>query len=254
MIVAATVAGRLLDYAEQPTDDPSSLIALLWMVSFLFLFGIFSYTEPSGTRGIGSFPRRLFTLPVSSLRLVALPVLTGIASVELLYLLWLVPLSRGGSLSTPFVAVLLGASMVFFQAVFWMLERLGPLRLMIAGAVAVARVRHRSTAILATESAAAVALGSCRRYRRCRACGRRLPPRMEAHHPPAVRRRWTHHLSTRADHRVGCRYVATTSNAVCVAGGRSVLVRMAVFGSRVASAGRRRARRRHRAVLVVRAG
>jgi hypothetical protein len=64
-------------------------------------------------------------------------VLTGIASVELLYGLWLAPLSRGGSLSTPFVAVLLGAFMVFFQAVFWMLDRLGPLRLMIAGAVAV---------------------------------------------------------------------------------------------------------------------
>jgi len=135
VIAAATVAGRLLDYAEQPTDDPSSLIALLSMVAFVFLFGIFSYTEPSGARGIGSFPRRLFTLPVSSLRLVALPVLTGLASVELLYLLWLGPLSRGGTLSTPFVAVLLGASMVFFQAVFWMLERLGPLRLMIAGAV-----------------------------------------------------------------------------------------------------------------------
>jgi hypothetical protein len=135
VIVAATAAGRVLDYAEQPTDDPSSLIALLWMVAFLFLFGVFSYTESSGTRGIGTFPRRLFTLPVSSLRLVALPMLTGIASVELLYLLWLGPLSRGGTLSTPFVAVLLGASMVFFQAVFWMLERLGPLRLMIAGAV-----------------------------------------------------------------------------------------------------------------------
>ena len=137
VIVAATVAGRLLDYAEQPTDDPSSLIALLSMVAFVFLFGIFSYTEPSGTRGIGSFPRRLFTLPVSSLRLVALPVLTGIASVELLYLLWLAPLSRGGALSTPFVAVLLGAFMIFFQAVFWILERLGPLRLMIGGAAAV---------------------------------------------------------------------------------------------------------------------
>jgi len=135
VIIAATVAGRLLDYAEQPTDDPSSVITLLSMASFLFLFGIFSYTERSGTRGIGSFPRRLFTLPVSSLQLVALPVLTGIASVELLYLLWLVPLSRDGTLSTPFVAVLLAASMVFFQAVFWILERLGPLRLMVAGAV-----------------------------------------------------------------------------------------------------------------------
>jgi hypothetical protein len=138
VIVATTAAGRLLDYAHQPSDDPSSLIAVLSMVSFLFLFGIFSYTEPSGTRGIGGFPRRLFTLPVSSLRLVTLPVMTGIASVELLYLLWLVPLSRGGSLSAPFVSVLLGAFMVFFQAVFWMLERVGPLRLLVAGVVVVA--------------------------------------------------------------------------------------------------------------------
>jgi hypothetical protein len=138
VIVAATAAGRLLDYAEQPTDDPSSLIALLSMVAFVFLFGTFSYTEPSGTRGIGSFPRRLFTLPVSSLRLVALPVLTGIVAVELLYVLWLAPLSRGGALSVPFVAVLLGAFMIFFQTAFWMLERLGPLRLMVAGAVAIA--------------------------------------------------------------------------------------------------------------------
>jgi len=58
--------------------------------------------------------------------------------VELLYVLWLAPLSRGGSLSAPFVCVLLGAFMVLFQAAFWMLERLGPLRLMIAGAIAVA--------------------------------------------------------------------------------------------------------------------
>jgi hypothetical protein len=29
VIVAATVAGRILDYVEQPTDDPSSFIALL---------------------------------------------------------------------------------------------------------------------------------------------------------------------------------------------------------------------------------
>jgi hypothetical protein len=138
VIVAATLAGRLLDYAEQPTDDPSSFITLLSMVAFLFLFGIFSYTESSGTRGIGSFPRRPFTLPVSSLRLVALPALAGIASVELLYVAWLPPLSRGGSLSAPFVALLLGAFMIFFQAAFWMLERLGPLRLLIAGAVAIA--------------------------------------------------------------------------------------------------------------------
>lgn len=136
--VAATIFGRWLDYAEQPTNDPSSVIALLAMVAFLTVFGICSYTETTDGRALGRFPRRLFTLPVSSLQLVAVPVLAGIACVEALYLLWLPPLSRGGVLSQPFVAVLLAAFIVFFQAVIWTLERTGPLRLLIAGLVAIA--------------------------------------------------------------------------------------------------------------------
>src|SRR5262245_15202833 len=86
-IAGLTIAGRLL--------HSSPLVDLLAMFSFLLLFGIFN----------GSFPRRLFTLPVSSLRLVAVPVLTGVVSVELLYLAWMGPLSRSGSASRPFVAV-----------------------------------------------------------------------------------------------------------------------------------------------------
>jgi len=134
VIIGLTVAGRLLDFHEQ--GETSSLVELLWMVSFLLLFGIFNYTDSSGSRGLGRFPHRLFILPVSTLRLVAVPVLAGIASVELLYLLWLGPLSRGGSTSPPFVAVLLGGLMVFYQAALWTLERLGPLRVVVVGAVA----------------------------------------------------------------------------------------------------------------------
>jgi hypothetical protein len=139
VILGLTVAGRLLEVSERTGGDnveSSPLVTLLQMVSFALLFGIFNYTDSSGSRGLGGFPHRLFTLPVSSLRLVTIPVLTGIASVEVLHLLWL-DASKSGSMSPPFVAVLLGALMVFFQAVLWTLERLGPLRLVGMGAVAV---------------------------------------------------------------------------------------------------------------------
>ena len=122
-IVGLTIVGRLLYLSPRS----SLLVDLLAMLSFLLLFGVFNYT----------FPRRLFTLPVSSLRLVVVPMLTGIVSVELLYLLWMEPLSRGGSASRPFVAVLLGALIVFYQTVLWTLELLGPLRLVVVGAVSV---------------------------------------------------------------------------------------------------------------------
>src|SRR5436190_15974854 len=91
-IVGLTIVGRLLDFSPRATGgrvESSVLVELLGMLSFLLLFGIFNYTDSSGGgRGLGRFPRRLFTLPVSSLRLVALPALTAIVSVELLYLLW----------------------------------------------------------------------------------------------------------------------------------------------------------------------
>src|SRR5213593_3176710 len=83
VIIGLTVVGRLLDFSEQAVGGDGSgasspLVELLWMVSFLLLFGIFNYTDSSGSRGLGRFPYRLFILPVSTLRLVAVPMLTGI--------------------------------------------------------------------------------------------------------------------------------------------------------------------------------
>jgi hypothetical protein len=139
VIIGGTVAGRLLDFFERADGavESSALVNLLCMASFLLLFGIFNYTDSSGSRGFGRFPHRLFILPVSTLRLVAVPVFAGIASVELLYLLWLEPLARSGSTSPSFVAALLGGLMVFYQAAIWTLERLGSLRVVVVGAVAV---------------------------------------------------------------------------------------------------------------------
>ena len=94
-VLALTALGRALEAGSAPAES-SVVVDLLRMLSFLLLFGIFSYTESSDSRGLGRFPRRLFVLPVSSLRLVAVPVLAGVASVELLYLLWLAPASTIG--------------------------------------------------------------------------------------------------------------------------------------------------------------
>src|SRR3954447_1144167 len=129
-IAMLTVAGHLVESPPLPT--------LLAMIAFLLLLGVFNYTESSGSSGLGQFPRRLFTLPVTSLRLVTLPVVAAIASIEVLYLLWMDVLSRGGSASPPFVAVLLAALIVFYLWALWALERAGSLRLFVLGAVAVA--------------------------------------------------------------------------------------------------------------------
>jgi hypothetical protein len=139
-----TVMARVVDVLETRgrTGDvgieSSPLITLLKMVAFLLLFAVFNYTESSSGRGVGQFPRRLFTLPVTSLRLVAVPVLAGITSIELLYLLWMEPLSRAGSASVPFVAILLAALVVFYLWVLWTLERAGSLRLLSLGVIAMA--------------------------------------------------------------------------------------------------------------------
>lgn len=138
LIAGATVVGIILDALEAPGSEPSPLTTLLAMMAFLLLFAVFSYTESSGGRELGRFPRRLFTLPVTSLHLLAVPLLAGIAAIELLYLLWMEPLARGESTSNVFVAILLAAFVVFYQAALWTLERAGALRLIILGGVAIA--------------------------------------------------------------------------------------------------------------------
>ena len=134
-IAGFTVAGRLADVYD--TSGSSPVTILLAIMAFLLLLGVFNYTESSGTQALGGFPRRVFTLPITSLRLVTVPVAAGIVSIELLYLLWLAPLSRDGTSSTWFVAVQLAALMVLYLWALWSLERVGPLRLFVLGAIGV---------------------------------------------------------------------------------------------------------------------
>jgi len=141
-IAGLTAAGRVVDALERRTggadSEASALATLLAMVAFLLLLSVFNYTESPRGKGVGRFPQRLFTLPVTSLRLVTVPMLAGIASIELLYLLWMGPLSTGGSASAPFVSVLFAAFVVCYLSALWTLERAGSLRLLVLGMIAFA--------------------------------------------------------------------------------------------------------------------
>lgn len=140
-ITALTLSGRLINVFSMTgpaADEASALTTLCGMLAFLLLFSVFNYTDSGSSAGLGRFPHRLFTLPVSSLRLVAIPVLSGIVAIEVLYLAWADPFSRGGSTSPLFVAILLAALMVFYLAVLWTCARAGSLRLVIIGVIGAA--------------------------------------------------------------------------------------------------------------------
>lgn len=115
---------------------PGSLTFVLAIPAFLLLFAMFTDTEsvtPSGT----AFPARLFRLPVSSLRLVAVPMLAAVAAIEVLYLAWMPLFSAGGPSSAVFVAVLMGAWMVFYQGTLALMARLRVLRLVALGGITI---------------------------------------------------------------------------------------------------------------------
>jgi hypothetical protein len=134
-VLVLTAIGWLVDRQEGGADS-SPLVILLAAGAFMLLLAAFNYTESSRGHGLGQFPRRLFALPVTTLRLVTVPVVAGTASIEILYLLWSGPLSRGGSASVWFTALLFAALMVFYLSALWTLERAGSLRLVALGAMA----------------------------------------------------------------------------------------------------------------------
>ncbi len=97
-----------------------ALFGLLMVVSFFLIMGIFNYTEYSGEWS--GFPHRLFTLPVRTWRLVAMPTILGIVAVELVYFAWIKFVwTRENILMPEWFAVVLGAYMIFYQCALWSL-------------------------------------------------------------------------------------------------------------------------------------
>ncbi|HEY3914174.1 MAG TPA: hypothetical protein VGN61_06775, partial [Verrucomicrobiae bacterium] len=114
---------------------------MLMAASLLLLFSIFNYTEFDPQREWTGFPYRLFALPVTSLILVGVPVLLGVVSVELVYFMWVKLVFTHDQLArAEWLAVLIGAYMVFYQTILWTLAAFRILRIIVLGLVGVSFV------------------------------------------------------------------------------------------------------------------
>src|SRR5438552_4008755 len=78
LVIGMVVAGRT--WMAILGDQYRGLPTMLFLTSFLLLFGIFNYSEVIPQGGMSGFPRRLYSLPVSSLLLVTVPAVLGIAT------------------------------------------------------------------------------------------------------------------------------------------------------------------------------
>jgi hypothetical protein len=114
-------------------DAISFLDNTLGGLAMLFVFGMFHYTELDPQTGAVGFPRRVFVLPVSSLHLVAVPLLMGVVS---LWFVLAVQFVWNGDISVR-SAVGLGAFMVVYQTILWTCARLGSSRALVIGIAAI---------------------------------------------------------------------------------------------------------------------
>lgn len=98
------------------------------------MLSAFNYTEFNPAREWSGFPYRLFVLPVRTWQLVTLPMLLGVISLELLYLAWLKLVWTREEIPTPeWLAVVLGAYLLFYLTAIWSLAGFRILRLVLLG-------------------------------------------------------------------------------------------------------------------------
>ncbi len=143
IISFASLFNLLLPASFSATEAGKTTLGILnshlSIASLLFVLAIFSYTEFNPQKDSACFPHRLFTLPVTSFRLVAVPMLLGVAAGELVLLVW-VELgfsTPGESVHAVWMAVLIGAYMVFYQTILWTLAGLRSLRMIVPGLIAI---------------------------------------------------------------------------------------------------------------------
>lgn len=107
---------------------------MLMAGSVIFVLAIFNFTESSPEKDWTGFPYRLFVLPLPTLFLVALPLISGITVMSLVCGYWLrIVLTPTDAPEAGWMTLLLVAFMTLFQTVLWCLAgfRLG--RMLVLG-------------------------------------------------------------------------------------------------------------------------
>jgi hypothetical protein len=143
--VGLAVCGLVLNSLFAAADETAAvrdrrltIIVLLMVASVVLVFAVFNYTEFNPQKEWTGFPYRLFALPVSTFVLFSLPLLLGLASVELLFWFWVKFVFAPGEVLKPgWIAVLLGSFMVCYQFILWSLAGFKILRLIVLGLVGV---------------------------------------------------------------------------------------------------------------------
>jgi hypothetical protein len=105
----------------------------LLIATIVPLLMIFSYQEFKSTTVSTGFPTRFFTLPLTSLQLVLIPMVFGVTAIGLFWSIWATSIKMVGE-NRMFVGVLLGAWLAWSQTVLWLPAK-GHFRLTAVGVV-----------------------------------------------------------------------------------------------------------------------
>ncbi len=126
------------DETAAARDRRLTIEVMLMFASVILVFAAFNYTEFNPQKEWTGFPYRLFTLPVPTFVLFSLPLLLGLASLELIFWFWVKFVFAKGEVPRPgWIAVLLGTFMLCYQLILWSLAGYKILRLILLGLVGV---------------------------------------------------------------------------------------------------------------------
>lgn len=131
LIIGMTLVGRIwLAFFRNQYQGPT----LLFFTAHLILFGLLTYTDTNPHRRVAGFPYRLYTLPVSSLALVAVPTVFALVSVLLVRTAWT---AFNGLEVDGFDTLKLITFAVLYQGVLWVLDAFGVMRIIVLGIAAI---------------------------------------------------------------------------------------------------------------------
>lgn len=123
LLVLGATALPVLQQSAQWSGFTNAVAYALTAVVLVVTLGCFHFTEGSRKGGFGSFPMRLFNLPVNTRSLVALPMIAGAAAMVLVYLLCAGLLLRHAEPDLPLLwpCLYLVFGLTQFQMILWSL-------------------------------------------------------------------------------------------------------------------------------------